>query len=81
MAWSKLSFAPLISDRSSESAMPSMMLSERSREASPVLMKEEKDSSDCRIDEEDIFIPENEEEKKSEDEKRESAIADSSNDE
>ena len=61
--------------------MPSMMLSERSREASPVLMKEEKDSSDCRIDEEDIFILENDEEEKSEDEKRESAIADSSNDE
>ena len=61
--------------------MPSMMLSERSREASPVLMKEEKDSSDCRIDEEDIFILENDEEEKSEDDKRESAIADSSNDE
>lgn len=61
--------------------MPSMLLSERSKEESPVLMKDEEDSSDCRIDEADIFIPENEEEEKSEDEKRESAIEDSSNDE
>lgn len=61
--------------------MPSILQPERSREASPVLMNDEEDSSDCRIDEEDIFIPENDEEEKSEDDKRESAIADSSNDE